>query len=272
MYSVKFMAMISLVALSLISISDGFGCTEGSCGDGQVCCGDNGCIYASSCLHRYCEKDSDCSKDESCCNNQCENGTSCLGQYCNHYDGDCSRGQSCCSNECRDSPNCVGFPCNSESDCDQWEFCCHGTCSAADCFTITPTASATKPDHQTRFIIGTVVGSIVFGCLVSFCVHFGICSRKKSSRERTISEQRLTASASAMPTGYPVESNPPDCGQDPQSYQQECPYHLPYKYEQPQTTNFPPYIPGTTNGSEQPPPYSTAPQEKSGGENTCLNA
>ncbi|KAL9971884.1 hypothetical protein ACROYT_G018105 [Oculina patagonica] len=270
-HSVKFVAMILLVALSLL-ISKSDGCTEGSCGDGQVCCGStHGCIFASSCLHRQCDSDADCSRGESCCNDMCENATSCIGRYCD-YDGDCSGGQSCCSNECRDSPNCEGFPCKVESDCYKWESCCQGTCSKSDCFSFTPTTSSTKPDHRTRFIIGTVVGSIVFGCLVSFCVHFGICSRKKSSRERTISEQRLTASASAMATGYPAESNTPCHGQAPQPYQQEYPYHLPPKYEQPQTTNPPPYNPGTTNGSEQPPSYSTTPQEKSGGVNTSLNA
>lgn len=60
--------------------------------------------------------------------------------------------------------------------------------------------------------------------------------------------------------------NPPYVGQIPPPYHQGYQHYPPPQYEQHQTAMPPPlYNPGTTVENEQPPPYSAATQDRSGG-------
>lgn len=251
--SVKLLAVLVMVSSSLqVAVTESW-CTSDSCGDNQVCCGSNGCIWASNCLGQCCSSDSDCFKDESCCSSECSHMSSCLGQSCN-YDSDCSGGQSCCSSECRDSADCVGYPCYSASDCHQREFCCDGTCSYADCYI--PTASVEIEDN-TSLIVGTLLGSLAFGFIVTLCIFN--CRRQRPVTSVLVADQRVQTTYTGT-VEHPAQINSPYPGQATPSYQQGYPYCTRLQYEQHQTIQTP-YKPDGTEASEQPPPYSELPRE-----------
>ena len=257
--SVKFFAMF-VVATSLFQVVTSYSwCTSRSCGDNQVCCGDNGCIIASNCLGLYRSSGSDCSVNESCCNSKCSNTSSCLGYFCT-YDSDCSSGQSCCSNKCRESPDCVGYSCASTSDCDQWEFCCYGTCSKLDCFSPIPTISVTDFDNNTTFIIATILGSLGFGFLVTLV----ICRRQRSTHIRVAAGQEGEP-LFISPVEYPAQIYQPLPSHVPPSYQQGYPYYPPPQYEQHRTDKPPSHNAGATKASEQPPSNNATVETNSGG-------
>ena len=92
--------------------------------------------------------------------------------------------------------------------------------------------------EQAPFIVGTIVGVIVFSLVVSVCRHF-VCRRQRTARGRDISEQ-------------PILAGPP-------------------QNEEQQTITPPPYSPRTTKASEQPPPYTAASPGRSGGVNTSID-
>lgn len=235
------MAKIALVyvALSLqITIGDAL-CLNQTCDNGQVCCGYDGCIFASNCLFQ-----------------------ACLNKF------DCSSGQSCCSRECRDSPDCVGYSCDFAYNCDRLEICCNGTCSKAECTTDTPPIiSDQSGDGQVLFVIWLVITIVtnlgVVICLM-YCCFNNMCSLGKCAHRRVTAGPRVTFTTT--PTGNTTENNQHHPGHAPPPYQESQESYssvLPPQYEEQQTTLPPPYSPdGRTT---PPPPYTEAPQDRSGG-------
>ena len=178
----------------------------------------------------------DCVVNQVCCNYECVNGASCVGQSCSS-NSDCSSSESCCNSKCKDGSDYLGSSCSTDSDCGDGETCCHGTCQYS--YKKCPIGSAAT----VGIIIGAIVVSIIFACLISLCI---------------LSCRRLIAA---------IQSHLSHLRQFPASYQQGYPYYPLPQYEQPQeTTNVhQPDNPGAMTASEQSPPYCAEPQEGSGG-------
>ena len=200
----------------------------------------------------WCTGNNACSLSNVCCNNECVYGSNCIGRYCT-LDSDCSSYESCCNNQCKSGFDCLGFSCSIDSDCGSWESCCFGKCqhSYEDCY------------DSTVVIMSSIFGSLLLIFLISMCFIIARRCRRRIHRGRVIVGRRVTPTTTI--TRCSTQSNPPFTGQVPPSYQQVYPYYPPTQYGQPQTFNPPPYSPGTMAGGDQPPPYSTASQERSGG-------
>ena len=161
---------------------------------------------------------------------------------------DCGYDHSCCGGQCLYGTNCVGYSCSDDSDCRSWEICCDGICSN-DCSTT---------DYGA--IVGILIGSFIFMCLLSLCCYY-VCYRPRQRyRGRVIVERRVTATTIA--TRCATQSNTPYQyqGQVPPPYQQSYPYNPPPQYVQ-----YPPYNAGSAKSSGPPPPYSTASEGRPGG-------
>lgn len=202
----------------------------------------------SNSCSRYSYLDS-CEYKQVCCNNECITGSDCLNHYCTS-ENDCSFAEVCCNKKCRNSLNCEGFPCSTDSDCGFMTSCCHGTC---------------KDDGSCTFvsiavIVGSVVGGLIFICLVSVCIFFACRQRQTTARPGRV----ITATTVTSTSGVP-RANRPYPRQVPPSYQQGYPYYPPPQSEEHQTAAPPPYNPDATRASDQPPPYSAATQGRSGG-------
>ena len=237
-----FILHVKNVALLVFFVSSLFTVIEGSCDDCkdyQTCCGDV-CIDGSSC---YCSSDWDCSGGERCCSDACVNGSNCLGQTCS-TDSDCSSGGSCCGMKCKYGYDCIGQPCSSNADCGSYEYCCGDTCGYHDC----------SVDDAVWIILGSIFGSLFFILAIFLCVY----RRRRPAYGRVLEGQRVITSTTI--------TNPPYLGQSPPSYQQGYPYYPPPQYVQ-----YPPYTDGTTKASEPPPPYSGAPEGRSGGVSSAQN-
>ncbi|KAJ7388833.1 hypothetical protein OS493_035391 [Desmophyllum pertusum] len=205
----------------------------------------------------YCFKTSDCgSPRQLCCNSECVYRSSCLGLDC-AFDSECSSGESCCVTKCTNGPNCVGFKCSTESDCDgtgtyqNKVVCCKGTCTKYDVC------------YPTPIIVGSVVGSLIFICIIAG-IFFACRWRRRVHRaieSRIIAEQSVTETSTRCAT----QSNPLYQGKYPRSYQQGYPYHPPPQHEQQQTAIPPRYKPETMAATQQPPPDTAAQQGRSGG-------
>ena len=221
----KYAAMIALIGFSLAAQSDG-------------------CAY-----------NSDCDLNQICCDGECVYRSSCVGQYCS-FDSDCFSGESCCSDHCHDSSDCTGFSCSFSSDCGSWGTCCHGTCQ---------NVYDSCVDIAAAVIASSVIGSLLFICMISMCIFFAR-RRRRTVQGRVIVGRSVTANN----TRYTIQGNPPYQGQAPPSYsyQQGHPYYpFPLSEQRQQiSTVYPPrYSPETAAGSEQPPPYTAEPQEAPGG-------
>lgn len=168
----------------------------------------------------------------------------CSSQY------DCSYGDSCCSNRCVYGSDCLGHWCTDDSECRSRENCCDGICSDDDtCLT-----------SNVGAIVGIVIGCSIFLCLLSLCFYYACYRPGRRYRGRVIVGQGVTATT--ITTRCTTQSNTPYQyqGQVPPSYQQGYLYHPPPQYVQ-----YPPYNAGSSKSSEPPPPYSGAPEGRSGG-------
>ncbi|XP_078371298.1 uncharacterized protein LOC144654935 [Oculina patagonica] len=245
---VKNAALLLLVVLSLFTLTEGW-CS--GCEDDQICCGEV-CIYGSKCSGYSCSSEWDCSTGETCCNNVCVNGTNCLGQYCSSS-SDCSSGEDCCSMKCKSGYGCIGQSCSTNSDCGStggvYEYCCGGECGYHDC----------SFDVAVWIILGSIFGTLFLIIMISLCVFFAY-RRRRPAYGRIIEGQRVVSATTV------TQSNPPYFGEFPPSYQQGYAYYPPPQYVQ-----YPPYNAGSTKSSEPPPPYSGAPEGRSGGVSTTQN-
>ena len=172
---------------------------------------------------------------------------SCVSDYCSS-ENYCNYGQSCCGGQCVYGSDCKGYSCSDDSDC-SWETCCDGTCSDS-CF-ITDYGA----------MVGIIIGSFIFVCLLSLCCYYYARHRPRQRyRGRVIVERRVTTTTVA--TRCATQSNTPYQyqGQVPPPYQQSYPYNHPSQYVQ-----YPPYNAGSAKSSEPPPPYSIAPEGRPGG-------
>lgn len=240
-FCVKDVVLLLLFASSLFKVSEGW-CSD--CEDDQVCCS-SVCFYTSSCLGLPCTTGSymDCFLGESCCNNVCVNGSDCLGQSCS-YSAECGMGETCCNSKCTSGYDCDGQPCWTDADCGTYEYCCGGTCGYNDCNT----------DNTILVILGLIGGSVVLVIAISILVR---CIYRRGLRPAygsVIEGQRVVAA-----------TNAPDLDQFPPSYQQGYPYYPPPQYEQYPTDDE------RTKLSEAPPPYSAAPETRSGGVSATRN-
>ena len=244
-FCVKDVVLLVLFTSSLFKVSEGW-C--GGCKYDQVCC-NNFCFYGSNCLGHPCTTGTgylDCSSGETCCNGVCVNGSDCVGKTCG-YSAECGEGEVCCYKRCLLAYDCSGQPCSTDADCGSNEYCCGGACGYDydDCST----------DNTLWVVLGLISGSVFMIIVISMFVR---CISRRGQRPaygRVIEGQRVVPPASAP---YP--------GQSPPSYQQGYPYHPPPQYEQ-----YPANNEGTTKSSEQPPPYSTVPEIRSGGESATRN-
>ena len=162
---------------------------------------------------------------------------------------DCNYGLSCCVGHCVYSTDCIGYSCSDDSDCQSWGTCCDGTCSD-DCFTT---------DYGA--IVGIVIGSFIFVCLLSLCCYYARYRLRQHYRGGVIVESRVTATT--VTTRCATQSNIPyqNQGQIPPPYQRSYhPYNPPPQYVQ-----HPPYNAGSAKSSEPPPPYSIGPVGRPGG-------
>ena len=210
------------------------------------------CSLVASSNGTWCSSYQTCATGHVCCNSVCVYGTNCLGQYCT-FDSDCSSGERCCNSNCHYGSDCIGASCSTDTDCGSFEYCCDGSCSYnSDCYY-----------DPTGVILGSLFGAVIFICLVSLCIFYACRRRQTTVRPgRVIVGQRVTT---VTTTRTVPQSHPPYPGQMPPSYQQSYPYQPLPQYEQHQAAAPPPYNPGTTRGSEQPPPYSATTQGNSGG-------
>ena len=159
---------------------------------------------------------------------------------------DCNYDHSCCNGRCVYDSNCMGYSCSDDSDCRSWETCCDGICYD-DC----------PADYVA--IVGIVIGSLIFICLLSLCCF--VCYRRRQRYGGgLIVGRRVTATT--VTTRCVTQSNTPYQyqGQVPPPYQQSYPYNPPPQYVQ-----YPPYNAGSATSSEPPPPYITAPEGRPGG-------
>lgn len=154
--------------------------------------------------------------------------------------GDCEWSQVCCNHKCVHGPSC-GTPsseCTSDFDCSSGEFCCSGKCKAGGCV----------PD--TIFIaIGAVFGGFFIIVLILVCI------RAATSRGRTVTAERTVITT--------TDDSPFD-DQVPPSYQQGYPHPPPYHFRQPEIHYPPSYNPAGST-LDQPHPYVTASERRSGG-------
>ncbi|XP_078370228.1 uncharacterized protein LOC144653965 [Oculina patagonica] len=162
---------------------------------------------------------------------------------------DCSNTDSCCRNRCVYGSDCLGHVCSDDNECRSWENCCDGICSDDDCLY-----------SNVGAIVGIVIGCSILLCLLSLCCYYACYRPSRRYRGRVIVGQRVTATT--ITTRCATQSNTPYQyqGQVPPSYQQGYLYHPPPQYVQ-----YSPYNAGSTKSSEPPPPYSGAPEGRSGG-------
>ncbi|KAL9972167.1 hypothetical protein ACROYT_G018422 [Oculina patagonica] len=277
-----FFKSAALVAFSLVAVSDG--CSlKNDCGVNQVCC-EYRCVYASSCVGRYCISDTGCSSGESCCANECVYGSSCVNRSCTRFESDCSRGESCCNSKCVYGSSCVGQSCSSASDCSIDQSCCNSECkngyhcvgsscsTDSDCGTLDTCCNGKCQrsyddciDFTAAVIAGAVIGPLALICAISMCFFYVRRRQRALSYGRVIEVERAVIPATVTTTVANIQSNPPFPGQEiPPSYPCHPPLELQFERLQ-HTTNPPAYNSGTTAAREQPPPYTEAPKGGSGG-------
>ncbi|KAL9972165.1 hypothetical protein ACROYT_G018421 [Oculina patagonica] len=281
-FAILFKSAALVASVSLFAVSDG--CTfKSDCEVNQVCC-DFICVYASSCVRRFCPSDSGCSSGESCCANECVYGSSCVNRSCS-YKSDCSSGESCCKSKCVYGSNCAGQSCSSHSDCSSGERCCNSECkdgyhcvgsscsTDSDCGTLGTCCNGKCQrsddciNSAAAVIAGAVIGPLAVICAITMCFFYVRRRQRTLSYGRVIEVERAVITATSTTTVANIQSNPPFPGQEiPPSYPYHPPLELHFEHQQ-HTTNPPPYHPGTMAASKQPPPYTEAPKKVSGGVN-----
>ena len=222
------LAVVITVASSYFAVSNGR-CSQydsNSCKTGQVCC-KNECVFGSDCLDHYCCTDSDCGL------------------------------LFCCTSRCRRS---CSYSCSTDSDCEFSDICCYGTCL------LDSACSSNGYDYTAVTVGGACAGLLIFTCLVSMCFYYK-CRRRQTQYRRMFVGQSVSNTTITITRTVPQPNyNPPYVGQIPPPYQQGCQYYPPPQYEQHQTAIPPPlYNLETTATNDQPPPYSAATQDRSGG-------
>ena len=228
-YMATSLLLFSLIASSLVDVSDGCSLTSDCESAGELCC-NNDCFYGSSCVGQ---------SQQSCTSNT-----------------ECDSGESCCYYQCKYGSDCIGYSCSIDSDCGNpyRVSCCFGTCQNID-------DSCYDSDDSTAVIVGSMFGAVLVMFLIAMCI-FAYRRRRRAHRGRVIVGGRVTGTTTTT-TRNATQTNPLYPGQAPQSYQQGYPYHPPPQYEQQQTGIPPPYSP--TGRATPPPPYTRAPQGRSGG-------
>ncbi|KAJ7388832.1 hypothetical protein OS493_035390 [Desmophyllum pertusum] len=166
--------LFSLIASSLVDVSDGCSLTSDCESAGELCC-NNDCFYGSSCVGQ---------SQQSCTSNT-----------------ECDSGESCCYYQCKYGSDCIGYSCSIDSDCGNpyRVSCCFGTCQNID-------DSCYDSDDSTAVIVGSMFGAVLVMFLIAMCI-FAYRRRRRAHRGRVIVGGRVTGTTTTT-TRNATQTNP----------------------------------------------------------------